>query len=174
MIISGTIIQVFPPDYTDPKWHNQYQNIVIDTVNGDMTGRIGCKKPYTEQDIGLQGQWECTQDKNEQGAYNKFKKFNPQYPDRTAPQKPQQATSRAPQQSKLAEGIAEGDVRHGLVCSAIQAGQITIGADQDLGIQDLEYSKNYIVTGRAPLPPSKIPKPEITEPPPTGDEEQPY
>lgn len=96
MIINGTIKQVFPPDYTDPKWHNQYQNIVVDTVSGDMTGRIGCKKPYTQQDIGSQGQWECVQDTNAQGAYNKFKKYNPQYPDQATPQQSQQA----PQQPK--------------------------------------------------------------------------
>ncbi len=70
------------------------------------------------------------------------------------PQKPQQDPSRAPESSKPAKGIAEGDVRHGVIYAAIQSGQVEVKT-----ITDAEYWKGYIMTGRAPLPPSKIPDP---------------
>lgn len=73
MIISGTIQQVSPPDYTD-KYSNQYQNITVNTPQGMVTGRIAAKNPYALQDIGKQGQWDIEQASNLQGQYNKLKK----------------------------------------------------------------------------------------------------
>jgi len=73
MLIKGTISVVNPPDYAD-NYGNQYQNITVDTIQGQITGRIGCKKSYTNADIGQQGQWDTEQATSPQGPYNKFKK----------------------------------------------------------------------------------------------------
>ena len=90
MIISGTIIAVEKPDYTDPQYGNQYQNITIETRDGEITGRIGCKKPYTKQDQLSKGQWELEVKTNAQGEYNRLKKYYAQ------PYTPPQGQTRRP------------------------------------------------------------------------------
>ena len=134
MLIQGPIIAITPPDYTN-QFGVQYQNITIQTVQGPVEGRIGTKKPYTEQDINQQGQWDCEISSNNQGAYNKFKKhFNKPYQGQVAPQNPQQAPSQPAQgtnyQQPATQGkkepdwdaIAEGKVRHGILCAMLQGG----------------------------------------------------
>lgn len=165
MLLTGTITRVEPPDFSD-KYGNQYQNIYIDAGNGELKGRIGCKKPYTQESIGSQGQWECEQASSPQGQYNKLKKHFDQ------PYQGQQSTRQRGTDDKPDwDAIAEGKVRHGVVCAAIQSGQVKVE-----NIQDIEYWKNYIITGRAPLPPSKIPEPhpDITERHNPNKDEVPY
>jgi hypothetical protein len=71
-----------------------------------------------------------------------------------------QASSQATGQPKPDGGIAESEIRLILVGAAIQSGQFEVKSNIDI-----EYWKNYIITGRAPLPPSKIePHPDIQEP----------
>lgn len=76
------------------------------------------------------------------------------------PPSPQQAPPESPKPDW--DAIAEGKVRTLLVGAAIESGQIKIA-----GVLDLGYWVGYCMTGRAPLPPSKIPEPDksITEPP---------
>lgn len=135
MVISGTITGVEAPNFTDHHG-NQYQNITIETAGGPVTGRIGCKKPYTNQDINKQGQWELEQATSSQGPYNKLKKHY---------DTPYQGQPQSPQQSNDAN--AEGKVRYGLVCAYIQAGK-------EPPIGEIQYWTEFIVTGKAPIPPA--------------------
>lgn len=57
------------------------------------------------------------------------------------------------------DAIAEGKVRHGIVCAAIQSGQIKI-ADEG----NIEYWKNYIINGEA-KPQGGNPNPDYDENP---------
>lgn len=100
MLIQGTIQAVSPPDFQD-KHNNHYQNITIQTVQGPVTGRIGTKNPYTNQNIGQQGQWDCEQAQGGQGPYNKLKKhYDRPYQGQQAPQQAAQATN-APQNREM-------------------------------------------------------------------------
>lgn len=68
-------------------------------------------------------------------------------------QAPQQA---AGGQKSVSGGISQADVRHGLVCSAVQSRQIEIRANQI--IEDLLYWQEFIITGKAPLPAGQRPQ----------------
>lgn len=70
-----------------------------------------------------------------------------------APQQAQEGSQQTAQSEKPPQSIDNGaEVRQALVCAGIQSGQLQI---RDNNIQDLEYWKNYIITGRAPLPADK-------------------
>jgi len=75
MLINGTLSGVRPPNFTN-RHGVQYQDIQITNVQGQkIVGQIGCKAPYTEQNIGEQGQWDLEQATNSKGnPYNKLKK----------------------------------------------------------------------------------------------------
>lgn len=149
MLITGTILQISPPDFTD-NYGNHHQNITIQTQNGPVIGRKGSKTPYAVQDLNKQVSWECEQKTNSRGAYNKFTMpQDPKYA-QTAPQQPQQAAQQAVQQPNVPQGEdkAVGMVRHGVVCAYISA-----SVDPD--IQTCNYWTQYIMTGQAPLPPAK-------------------
>lgn len=139
MIISGVIIAVDPPDYTDPKWGNQYQNITVEGQNGLVSGRIGCKKPYTQQDIGAQGQWECEQSSNAQGAYNKLKKYYSPAPPQQAPQ----GGSRKPQQPN-----GNDMVRIRSMAVAYAKDLVCNGMNRSLLADMADEFTAYIMTGR--------------------------
>ncbi len=170
MIITGTITQASQP--SEPTGIHQvlYQDVIIADQNGaEWPGRIGSKQGYqTNTPISVT----VEEKQGDNGLYNYFRKYNPQYPkgQQAAPQ-PSQAPRRPPQKPMSSpdwDAIAEGKVRHGLVCAAVQSLQIIIK-----GVRELEYWKSYIVTGRAPLPPGKDPikpDPEIVE----GDDDIPY
>ena len=106
MLVQGPIISIEPPDYTDD-YGNHYQNIVVRTVSGDIKGRIGTKKPYTEQNLQQQGQWDCEAKEGGQGLYNKFKKhYDKPYQGQQAPSQPAQATN---EQQSAPQGKKEPD-----------------------------------------------------------------
>ena len=146
MLIQGTIVGVEAPDYTDPKYHNQYQNITISTAQGTVEGRIGTKTPYTKADIGKPGKWDSEPGTNSQGPYNQFKKHY----DKPYQQQGQQRQPAVQPQGQKPDwdAIALGKVRHGIVCAFIQAGA-------DPTIQQIEYWVSYVMTGKAPLPPTQ-------------------
>lgn len=68
----------------------------------------------------------------------------------SAQQQGQQGSQQAAQGPK-GEDKAVGMVRHGVVCAAIQAGQIVLRENNR--IPDINYWVEYIMTGKAPLPP---------------------
>ncbi len=86
-IIKGTIREVRLPDGKPDQYGNSYQFIKVATDAGDVWGRIGCKKPYTANDVGQNGQWESTQETDNQGqTRNKFKKhYDKPYQGQQAP-----------------------------------------------------------------------------------------
>ena len=91
--------------------------------------------------VGYSGFWNSRAQVNQEGQ--------------TTPPKPPQAPSRAPESPKPDwDAIAEGKVRTVLTGAAIESGQIKI-----TGVADLTYWVGYCMTGRAPMPPSKIPNP---------------
>ncbi|MCK5016922.1 MAG: hypothetical protein KAS32_07600 [Candidatus Peribacteraceae bacterium] len=159
MLVQGQIIAINPPNYQD-QWGNQYQNIVVRTISGDVTGRIATKKPYTAQNLNQNGQFDCEEAQNNQGTYYKFKKhYDTPYQQRgqSTPQNPQQAPSRpaqgtnyqqpAPQGKKEPnwDAIARGKVRNSVVCAFIGA-----PIDAMPSIKDMEYWVDYIMTGIDP------------------------
>lgn len=153
MHITGTITQAGQPSEPSGQYNVMYQDIVItDPMGKEWYGRIGSKQGYqVNTPIGVTVEVKQGDSGEE---YNYFRKYNPQYQSSSAPQKPRQATPRAPQQPKPTESIAEGEIRLVLVGAAIQSGQFEVKSNMDI-----EYWKNYIITGRAPLPPSKNPEP---------------
>ncbi len=153
MNITGTITNVGQASEPTGNYQVRYQDIVITDPNGrEYVGRIGSKAGY-QVNTPISVTVEVKQ--GDSGEYNYFRKYNPEYADRTAPQRSAQAPSPAPQSPKPDwDAIAEGKVRTHLVGDAIASGQIKIK-----GITDLTYWVGYCMTGRAPLPPSKIPDP---------------
>lgn len=105
---------------------NQRVQFSLSTYQGTFQGQ-----PYT----GYSGFWNSSPQVNQQ-------------PNQQSPQQGRQAPSRAPKQDKPDwDAIAEGKVRHGIVCAAIQSGQIKI---VDEG--NIEYWKNYIINGEVHKP----------------------
>lgn len=108
MLIKGKISNIQPPDFTDT-YGNKYQNIQIETSQGKFTvGRIGCKKPYTQFNIGDDGQWDMEQKESSQGPYNKLKKHYDQ-PFQGQQPTPQNAQQGTPQAAGQANGNKEVD-----------------------------------------------------------------
>lgn len=85
MIINGTITQVGQPSEPSGQYQVRYQDIIItDQKGGEWPGRIGSKRGYqvnTPISVTVEDK-----DDGEGGTYNYFRKYNPQYPDQTAPQ----------------------------------------------------------------------------------------
>ena len=142
MLISGTISQVTPPDYTD-QHNNQYQNITIATSNGQYFGRIASKNPYTDADLNTSGQWDSTIEGPEGKKYNRLRKHRDQpYQGQQGNQGGQQAAG-APQGDNKAVGM----VRHGVVCSYIANGV-------EPNPERVRYWTEFIMTGVVPPPPN--------------------
>lgn len=160
MLITGTILQVEPPDYKD-NYGNQYQNITIQTQAGPMIGRKGSKTPYGTHDINRQVSWECEQKTNSRGQYNQFKiPQDPKYA-QPAPSQPQQGAQQPlpqPNARNKANGqpdwdaIAEGKVRCNVICAIMSA-----GSDPD-AVYVNKWVK-YIMTGQ--FPPQDIPSDDV-------------
>lgn len=140
-----------------PAQLQQRHSFSISTFQGTFQGT-----PYT----GYSGFWNNKAQVNQQSQ--------PATQQSTAPPQPQQGTQQARQPVKPKEpdwdAIAEGKVRHGLVCAYIQGGL-------KLSLEDLEKWKTYIMTGHHPdnvaQPDSSIvenpgygePSPEDPDPP---------
>lgn len=150
MQITGTILKVEPPDYTD-NYGNQYQNITVQTAAGPVIGRKASKTPYGVQDINKQVSWECEAKTNNRGAYNKFTKpQDPQYAQPGTPQgyqqpsQPSQAAQR-PNASPQGQDRTVGMVRHGVICAMIAGNCV----NYDYAIE----LTNFIMTGQVPIQP---------------------
>jgi hypothetical protein len=138
MIVQGQITAVAPPDYSN-KYGVQYQNITINTPTaGAITGRIGTKTPFSQQDIGQQIQLECEQaQKNDGSPYNKFKRYNPDY------QQGQQ-TQAQPQQKRDYNAENRGKCRTQFIKAAIIAGKINCTSYNDV-IELTEFAMTGII-----------------------------
>jgi hypothetical protein len=80
----------------------------------------------------------------------------------TPPSQPPQVSQNAPQAANGRnksngqpdwDAIAEGKVRHGIVIAGIESGQIALGPKNLIG--DILYWQEFIMTGKAPLPPAR-------------------
>ena len=151
MQITGTITQVGPASAPTGQHKVRYQDVTItDDQNGKQWyGRIGSKQGYQGGEV-VTVTVEVKQ--GQDGTYNYFKKFNPQYASQNAPQAPQQA---AQEPKPDWDAIAQGKVRHGLVCAYLAAGK-EFGKDFKLG--DIDYWAEFIMTGKAPLPAGQQPE----------------
>jgi len=150
MLIQGMVTDVKPPHSTD-KWNNQYQYVTVNTQAGPIIGIKASKQQLTQNFIGQNVEWDCITETNQGQTYNKFKR-PPQQQTGTpqGQQAPQQPAQRAQGGQPDWDAIAEGKIRHGVVCAAIQSLQI-----ECKGIQEANYWTEYIMTGIAPLPPGQ-------------------
>lgn len=144
--INGTITEVGQPSEPSGQFQVRYQDITItDELGKQWYGRIGSKQGYqANTPIVVTVEEKDGQD----GKYNYFRKFNPQYGSQ-APSQPA-GGQKSPNKPPDWDAIAEGKVRTVLTGAAIQSGQIEAKT-----VQDIEYWTNYCMTGRAPLPPNK-------------------
>jgi len=120
-----------------PAQLQQRHSFSISTFQGNYQG-----KPYT----GYSGFW------NNQAKVNQRSQQTPPQP----PQAPQQTAQDTKAKEPDWDAIAEGKVRHGLVCAYIQGGVEPL-------IDNLEKWKTYIMTGHHPDNVSE-PDQSITEP----------
>ncbi len=92
-LIQGEIIAIMPPNFTD-SWGNQYQDVTVRTVQGDVQGQKASKAALTENDIGAQVEWNIEVKQNNRNQnYNKFTKpQDPQYASQNRATRPQRAT----------------------------------------------------------------------------------
>ena len=152
MQITGKITQTEQPDFTD-RHQNLHQNIAITAADSTIyTGRIGSKRGYNG---GEQITVTATQEKREDGSlWTRFRRVDPQ---QQGSQNVQQGVSGGQGRPNGSppdwKAISEGKVRHGLVCSGIESGQIQINKESP--IADILYWAEFIMTGKAPLPPGQ-------------------
>jgi hypothetical protein len=151
MIISGNISQVTPPDFTD-RYGNQYQNITIETVNGPITGRIGSKKPYTQQNIGHNGQWDCEQAQNQQGPYNKLKRHY------DTPYQGQQGPSQAAGQPNAPQDREIYIIRQAVLKAVLSGCEIPL----DMVADYLKTGYQFVFSGRWDLRTGARPSPAMS------------
>lgn len=151
MTVNGTITEASPPSAPSGQYNVRYQDITItDELGKAWYGRIGSRQGYqANTPIVVTVEEKDGQD----GKYNYFRKLNPQYGSQAPPQPAGGQKSQNAGKSPDWDAIAEGKVRTLLVEAGIQSGQIKIDPNNQIG--DLEYWKNYCMTGRAPLPPEK-------------------
>ncbi|GAI30155.1 unnamed protein product, partial [marine sediment metagenome] len=107
----------------------QYQNITVQTVQGPVEGRIGTKKPYTDQDLNQQGQWDCETASSSKGTYNKFKKhYDKPYQGQSTSQNtqpsPQQAAQGTNSPPRDYDAENRGKVRTQFIKAAIISGDL--------------------------------------------------
>lgn len=147
MIIEGTLQKIDAPHFSD-NYNNKWQRLVVATAAGSIEGLKASKTPYDiVHDVNKVVKFELEQKQGKKGPYNKF--TLPQDPRYAVPQ-PQQGPSQAAGRPNAPQGEdkAVGMVRHGVVCAAIQSMQIDCKT-----ISDCNYWTEYIMTGKAPLPP---------------------
>jgi hypothetical protein len=164
MVIQGTVIDVKPPHFTDD-YGNAHQWVTVTTAAGPVVGVKASKKELSANFVNQQVQWDMVTMKDGQGQpYNKFKRppqnFQQQAQQvQTAINQGRQAPQQAAQRPNAPDwdAIAEGKVRHGIVCAYLAA-----GAEPEIAM--CEYWKAYIMTGKAPPPPGQVPNEPIQQP----------
>ena len=126
MQITGRITGVQPTQRGGYQGRNGYIytfDMAIDGPNGQIVGEIGSKSQQYPLTVGD----EITVDVKQDGQYgNKFKSVNPKFQGGgNQPQQTQPAQRQTPsKQEPDWDAIAEGKVRHGVICAAIQSNQI--------------------------------------------------
>ncbi len=121
---TGKIVSIDPAgDYTGKFGLVYTFQMTIDSDAGPLTGEIGSKAQAYPMSAGQDITVEVTS--GEHGT--KFKKVNQQQVGGQQ-QPPQQR--QAPQDKPDWDKIAEGKVRHGIVCAAIQSGQVVCADEQ--------------------------------------------
>lgn len=125
-MLIGTIQNVTPPDHQD-QYGNHYQNItIIDGAGMPHQGRIASKTPYTQQDVGKQGQWDVEQKQSSQGPYQKFKRhydkpYGVQQGSYQGPQGPQHAAERPKGEDMVRiRSMADSYVKDMLIADKVQ------------------------------------------------------
>lgn len=100
MQITGTITAVGPASAPTGQYNVRYQDVTIADQSGkEWYGRIGSKQGYQGgEQVAVTVEVKQGQD----GTYNYFKKFNPQFGSQNAPQAPQQGQQamKPPQQGR--------------------------------------------------------------------------
>jgi len=175
MVISGTITQAGPASAPSGQYQVVYQDIVItDQHGGVWPGRIGSKQGY-QPNTPISFTVERKQGDN--GPYNYFRKYNPQYPDRQAP--PQQASQGPPQQAQQPNSKKDVDwdakdlrmarecalkSATSLVCTLAELTQKSIGLDAPRIKGVAELFVDYIYNGNRaiPDPDSSIQEPQYS------------
>ncbi|KKN08798.1 hypothetical protein LCGC14_1053000 [marine sediment metagenome] len=95
-IITGQITQADQPGPPTGSYQIRYQNITITDQQGQqLHGRIGSKQGYVQ---GAQVTVQVEQKQNQQGPYNYFKKYDPQYVGQQQGQGQPQGQQQQPQQ----------------------------------------------------------------------------
>lgn len=158
MQITGTIITISPPDYTDG-YGTHYQNLVVQTPSGAVVGRKGAKTPYVSpQDLNRQVTWDVEVKTNSNGEYNYFRKpQDPRYATNVAQPSPQPAPPQAPQgqQQPPQQPNAREDciIRQACLKAVFSAAEIPL----DMIGEYLTTAVNYAKTGQWQLSPNALP-----------------
>lgn len=167
-LIQGQITAIMPPNFTD-QWGNKYQDVTVQTAQGDISGQKASKTALTQQDIGTQIEWNLEVKQNTRNQnYNKFTKpQDPQYGSQGSSQRPQQARQRtnAPQ-ARDYDAENRGKVRTQFIKAAIIAGTLKCQSFEDV----LNLTK-FAMTGIDPAKSQYQANPEYSDNPsePEGD-----
>uniref|UniRef100_A0A6M3JHU5 Uncharacterized protein n=1 Tax=viral metagenome TaxID=1070528 RepID=A0A6M3JHU5_9ZZZZ len=150
MQLQGNITNIQPAGGYDSQggWINTFM-MTINTQQGQVTGQIGSKSQQYPMQIGEPITVESTT--TQHGV--KFKKINPQYQQWGGQQQQNQGQYQGQQQSQGTQRgqqqnndeKARGMVRHGVICAAIQRGQMKCETWGDV----MTYTQ-FIMTGVIP------------------------
>jgi len=136
MIINGTVTSAGQASPPQGQYGVRYQDVTITDQQGyEHHGRIGSKQGY---DVGTPIQVTVVEKQGQDGPYNYFKKYNPQYQQQTAPQQPQQAPSpptQRPNASKEVDWDAKECRTHRAMCTAY-AKDLVIDGKLDINQMD--------------------------------------
>lgn len=152
MVITGTITEASQPSAPSGQFNVMYQDVVItDNAGRKYYGRIGSKQGYqinTPISVTVEQKTD-----NDGQPYDYFRKYNPQYQgQQSAPREAQQGSPRPPESPNGTkepdwDAIAEGKVRHGVLCAMLQGGLI-------VHYPTVLKHTRFIVTGKIPDEPN--------------------
>lgn len=140
MQVTGNITNIQPDGGYDSQggYIHTFQ-MTVQGPNGPVTGQIGSKSAVYPMQVGQ----EITVDMSNGQHGPKLKKINTQYNNQSGGQQsqgeqgqgsapPRQNASQNAQDKPDWDKIAEGKVRHGIVCAAIQSGQMPCKNPEDV------------------------------------------
>lgn len=127
----GKIINIQPSGgYDGRNGHIFTYAMTIQCQDGQFTGEIGSKSQPYPKAVGQ----DVTVEETPSDYGPKFKAVNAQYPNQGGGQQQGSDTppSQVPQDKPDWDKIAKGKVRHGIVCAAIQSGQMRCKSASDI------------------------------------------
>lgn len=141
MIIKGTVTNVGLPHNVDG-YGNSWQWLIVETINGPITGAKGSKQELTQNFVGQQVEYEVLSKQGESGPYNQFKRVQQGYGGQgqqsySAPQG-QQTSQPAQRQPQGGQQQPQGPKQ--------QSGDIT-----KIRSMALSYVKDLVVAGKVEL-----------------------